>query len=690
MATIPTPSAVRECLPWPIRVLIGMVVMFLLAALLAYPVENWRGKRAWEQCKRDLEARGEILDWDALIPPPVPDEQNFFNAPKMTDWFVGRGTNELAKRLEGHKFYESSQSEHANVIANVRVVSLGDDITSENADIILRYNPPILIRDDGALSNETAPEFVIIPLIKFQDVPLLTGVENLARQGQLSYRLDPKVNFSKPGQHEPSVTLRWEDMTAKQALLALLNSYDLQWIDDPETGGGLIKTKQLGDSQIYVEPAAHEQISKLFERRIGSQTNVFQGAGANAPQGFTLLVKAANLGTPLRVVVRAVKPPNLKEVSAFFPSNTVVSGTRAESPGDTTVENGFRILMNPPSYSATEYIAWSDQFGSDFDLIREALKRPCARMDGDYRQPQSVPIPNYVTMRNVTRTLVQRAQCFLLLGQSEKALDELTFVHNLSQVLEGRPTGKSMTVVAVATAFAVTEHYTETIADGLRMHAWREPQLVALQEQLKQVNLLPLLAAGFRSERASLPRMTDYIRANLPSKGRGLWLFPRGWVYQNYARNLAMHQEMIGCLDLTNRIILARETDRFKDKMAHYKTFWPYDLLAYIAMPNYTKVIETLAFNQTRADEAFVACALERYRLANGCYPETLDELLPKFAERLPHDLITGKPLKYRRTEKEKFLLYATGWNATDDGGAAGQKKVNSLAMANVDWLWPE
>src|SRR5512136_937024 len=67
--------------------------LFVLACLatltgLFYAVENWRGKRAWEKCRRDLEAKGEVLDWNAYIPARVPDEQNIFKAPKMAEWFV--------------------------------------------------------------------------------------------------------------------------------------------------------------------------------------------------------------------------------------------------------------------------------------------------------------------------------------------------------------------------------------------------------------------------------------------------------------------------------------------------------------------------------------------------------------------------------------------------------------------------
>ena len=66
---------------------------------------------------------------------------------------------------------------------------------------------------------------------------------------------------------------------------------------------------------------------------------------------------------------------------------------------------------------------------------------------------------------------------------------------------------------------------------------------------------------------------------------------------------------------------------------------------------------------------AAVAGALERYRLTHDSYPETLDTLAPQFIAKLPHDIINGQPLKYRRMQDGLFVLYSVGWNETDDGG---------------------
>src|SRR5207253_373589 len=80
------------------RILICLAVFITLIAVF-YTEENWRGKRAWENCKRELEAKGAVLDWNAYVPPSVPPEQNFFDEPKMAEWFikpsVGPMTNEF-------------------------------------------------------------------------------------------------------------------------------------------------------------------------------------------------------------------------------------------------------------------------------------------------------------------------------------------------------------------------------------------------------------------------------------------------------------------------------------------------------------------------------------------------------------------------------------------------------------------
>src|ERR1039458_6325962 len=91
--------------------------------------------------------------------------------------------------------------------------------------------------------------------------------------------------------------------------------------------------------------------------------------------------------------------------------------------------------------------------------------------------------------------------------------------------------------------------------------------------------------------------------------------------------------------------------------------FRPYKLYARILLPAVTKASSKFAFGQTRVNEAIVACALERYRLAQGQFPDSLEPLSPRFLPKLPHDIITGAPLIYRRAPDGQFILYSVGWN---------------------------
>jgi hypothetical protein len=242
-----------------------------------------------------------------------------------------------------------------------------------------------------------------------------------------------------------------------------------------------------------------------------------------------------------------------------------------------------------------------------------------------------------------------------------------------------------------------------TIADGLQKNAWREPQLVALQKQLAEINLAPFVAQAFEAEPAGLCRTLETASlgkimsvTSTSGSSRSVWqnirdvifnkynLVPRGWAYQNMVLTARLGQPRGEGFDLANNLI---RPGKFKDLARQMDAAFsgnakPYNFLAAIGNPNIIKATQTLAHDQTSVNEAQIACALERYRLAHGEYPETLDALKPEFIEKLPHDIIGGQPLFYRRTGDGKFLLYSVGWNETDDGGITSDK------MDQGDWVW--
>jgi hypothetical protein len=128
-----------------------------------------------------------------------------------------------------------------------------------------------------------------------------------------------------------------------------------------------------------------------------------------------------------------------------------------------------------------------------------------------------------------------------------------------------------------------------------------------------------------------------------------------------------------------------------KEKTLGGKGTWVKDHLAISRafLPAMGRVHLKLAGAQGGADQAVIACALERHRLATGKYPKALAELSPRFLKQVPHDLITGKPLHYELTEDGQFLLYSVGWNETDDNGElAFLASGRGVEKKDGDWVW--
>lgn len=560
------------------RALLTLACFGTLIAVF-YTEENWRGKRAWEKCKRELEAKGVVLDWNAYVPPPVADDQNFFKAPGIneSDW-VGRGSHELSKRLGS--------------------VWQGDT------------NPM------------TVAELTVVPS-----------------------RAGPKVQ-------DPATVLRLDDSSARA------------------------------------------QAEQSIRATLGPST---QGTHDRYP----LTAWPLNQIKPAVVMVQSDNLPDAKKLLEIFPATLQGSRLRIKPAGT----NSFLILLSPPPVAAGDYLRRSDLFEADFDNLREALKRPYTRMAGDYAQPATVPIPNFITMRMVAQVLAERVKCYLLLGQPEQALRELTLLQDICRVLEARPTGKPMTLVAAMINVAITGLYANTVADGMRLQAWREPQLEAIQEQLARINLAPFVAEAFRGERVfgtytiEHTSRAELAKLFLGDETKSLWqrfkdtrytlltVAPRGWFYQN----MIVHAKMLGlaieAYDPMNNVFLPA-TARIASRQISAFRISPYNFFLAMSLPNFTRAWQTTARNQTQANLALIACALERYHLAQAAYPETLDALLPRFIEKIPHDLIGGARLKYWRVEGGTYLLYSIGWNEKDDGGQSALNKVGGEDLDNGDWVW--
>ncbi len=362
-------------------------------------------------------------------------------------------------------------------------------------------------------------------------------------------------------------------------------------------------------------------------------------------------------------------------------------------PIEQRITNAFaQRYANPDSIAdikttaaAAAYVAWSDQFQGDFDTIAAALQRPSARIVADYSQPFSITLPNVASLYAVVKTLVQRAKCHLLLGQSEKAWQELGLLQEMRRLVECQ--GKFVTPEGDWMRRELARHSLQVIAKGLELREWKEPQLIALENQLGDSDFIALHAEALGCARALLLSSLEdgeLLKAQAAALGDGFWArvthhpvlmtlqaAPRGFAAEHATHLVQNFRAMITALSPTNGIV---------DPGAVSKAFaW---------WKKAQDGVPVLLHVQTLVNEAQIACALERYRIARGSYPDTPAELVPGFIEKLPRDLVNGEPLIYHRTDDGSFLLYSVGWNETDEGGKIVPTKGNPKNLTLGDWVW--
>ncbi len=457
------------------------------------------------------------------------------------------------------------------------------------------------------------------------------------------------------------------------------------------------------------EPADRVRLRAAIEGSVGPW--------ALGARQIALVARPLDQLHPIHLAIHSTRPWTSAELATVLPGFQV----RAAS------SNTFVVSLGP-AFAAQDYLATTEALEPGFATIGRALQRPYARTDSDYQRPIEATVPNFVAIRSLVQTLAQRAECFLLAGQPSRALGELDRLQALRRLLEPPaawlyPAGeivtspptprhpappptteRPMTLVSAMIDVAVNGLYVSVIQDGLRLGAWGEPELAALAGRLPTIALVPEVTAALNTEVAAVVQSVQTTRwadlfgpSDPPRHGWGRWLprislvdlLPRGWLYQNVLVYGRLMEQQINSLEASRPLIEPHQveaawqaTEQAVSPPGGRSHLSPYNLLAAVAIPNAMRAYQTTARNQTTLNQAIIACALERYRLAHGEYPVTLEALVPGYLRGIPPDLIGGQPPRYRRTAEGQFLLYSTGWSEQDHGGRVLTDPLQG------DWVW--
>jgi ABC-type transport system involved in multi-copper enzyme maturation permease subunit len=100
--------------------------------------------------------------------------------------------------------------------------------------------------------------------------------------------------------------------------------------------------------------------------------------------------------------------------------------------------------------------------------------------------------------------------------------------------------------------------------------------------------------------------------------------------------------------------------------------------------------IRVVVPTQTAINQVVIACAIERFRKAEGRLPRELGELKPKYLQTIPNDIVNGQPLIYR-LKGNGYLLYSVAMDGQDHLGVP-ERPASARGLhrdqRDGDWVW--
>jgi hypothetical protein len=336
---------------------------------------------------------------------------------------------------------------------------------------------------------------------------------------------------------------------------------------------------------------------------------------------------------------------------------------------------------------------------SRFDELRAVAGRPYSRYPVVYNleNPWGILLPHLANVHSVCSRLQLRACAELAAGQSDRALQDVKLILRMSDSLNEEPF-----LISYLVRIKTLQIATQPIWEGLAERHWSDAQLKDLQELMGRYDFITDMERPLDGERAAGALTADlladgkYLLRNLvdgpePSGSVFMVLMPRGWYdWEKLNYCTLFNLELKGAFNTADKRVFPDKVEANSTALQQALTagnrVTRHRFLAALLLPALGSVPLKSALAQTVADEALIACGLERYRLAHGEFPAALDALSPDFISQMPHDAISGTAYKYRRTDG-KFVLYSVGWNETDDGGQAATKMKSDVPV-NGDWVW--
>lgn len=343
---------------------------------------------------------------------------------------------------------------------------------------------------------------------------------------------------------------------------------------------------------------------------------------------------------------------------------------------------------------ATAILQALEQFKPQLEELRQASKRPHSRFPVQWERGFAALLPHLAPIRIAGTINALQMEAHIARKDGAAAYENFEFGVRLVRSLQNEPV-----LISGLVRSAMLRTLLHAVWSGQTAGVWDAPTLERLQLELGRFDWLKDWQFSMNSERGALNMViedlarggvrhrTVMLRGVMPDSGAstaGLALMPPGWIRENQVLMNQHADAEIKRIDVEREVFVSTEETSAHEDVQKSPVGKLRYALASTLTPAYQSVTQRFLAIHTATEQAQTACALERYRLAKGAYPATLQELVPAFLSKLPNDVIDGAPLRYRRESAGGYVLYSVAMNEVDENGEGAAANAREAK----DWVW--
>ena len=341
--------------------------------------------------------------------------------------------------------------------------------------------------------------------------------------------------------------------------------------------------------------------------------------------------------------------------------------------------------------------------------LEQASQRMYAAFKVHYEteNPAAVLLPHLALLKRFNAYCVLSGIAALSEGKSDLALARARVGFSILRSVEADPI-----LISYLVHIALWDQLTQLLWEGVARHAWSSDQLELIQKEVARVRPASGGIKAMVGERAfgnAIYERFIHSPTKMVEETQGMWgmpdqssgssgpgilnaavLIPRGVFRMNQRLQdsiVSRSVEGMRALEKTPGFFELPPGELpsvFEEAPSLGKT-GPGNMLARLFAPSMQRFTQRVMQAEVNQRVVAVGIALERHFQANKEYPTSLDKLSPQWISTPITDPFNGQPLHYRRTSRQRMVVYSVGWDLQDAGGAwpATNKDIENASPSN-------